>query len=86
MCLQKNTVEIARSRCNHNDYAVFMLSNSGSKIHQIDGVITSSAAEGMMTMDGSLLKLYKDGIITDNTAVSFSTQAELMKKRIAGGM
>ena len=57
-----------------------------SKIHQIDGVITSSAAEGMMTMDGSLLALYKAGQITDLAAISFSTQSELMKKRIAGGM
>lgn len=57
-----------------------------SKIHQIDGVITSSAAEGMVTMDGSLLKLYKEGQITDMTAIAFSTQAELMKKRLAAGM
>ena len=56
-----------------------------SKIHQIDGVITSSSSEGMMTMDGSLLKLCRDGQITDLTAVSFSTQPELMKKRVAGG-
>ena len=57
-----------------------------SKIHQIDGVITSSAAEGMITMDGSLLKLYKEGQITDMSAIAFSTQAELMKKRLAAGM
>ena len=57
-----------------------------SKIHQIDGVITSSAADGMMTMDGSLLRLYKEGQITDMTAIAFSTQAELMKKRIAAGV
>ena len=57
-----------------------------SKIHQIDGVITSSAAEGMMTMDNSLLRLYKEQQISDMTAIAFSTQAELMKKRIAGGV
>ena len=54
-----------------------------SKIHQVDGVITSSAADGMMTMDGSLLKLYRDGQITDMTAIAFSTQPDLMKKRLA---
>ncbi|MDR1815332.1 MAG: PilT/PilU family type 4a pilus ATPase, partial [Clostridiales Family XIII bacterium] len=48
-----------------------------SKIHQIDGVITSSAADGMITMDASLLKLYKDGVITDLTAIAYSTQPEL---------
>jgi len=55
-----------------------------SKIHQVDGVITSSAAEGMMTMDASLLKLYREKKISDHTAIAFSTQPELMKKRIAG--
>jgi twitching motility protein PilT len=53
-----------------------------SKIHQIDSVISSSQAEGMMTMDGSLLKLYKEGQISDVTAIAFSTQPELMKKRL----
>ena len=57
-----------------------------SKIHQIDGVITSSAVDGMMTMDGSLLKLFREGQISDMTAVAFSTQPELMRKRIAGGI
>jgi len=55
-----------------------------SKIHQIDGVITSSANDGMMTMDGSLLKLYRENKISDMSAIAFSTQPELMKKRIAG--
>ena len=55
-----------------------------SKIHQIDSVITSSAAEGMLTMDGSLLKLYSEGQITDQATVAFSTQPELMRKRLAG--
>lgn len=54
-----------------------------SKIHQIDGVITSSAADGMMTMDGSLLKLYREKQISDLTAIAFSTQPELMRKRLA---
>ena len=57
-----------------------------SKIHQIDSVITSSAADGMVTMDSSLLRLYKEGHITDATAIAFSTQAELMKKRLAAGI
>jgi twitching motility protein PilT len=53
-----------------------------SKIHQIDSVITSSQANGMVTMDASLLKLYKSGQISDATAVAYSTQPELMKKRL----
>ena len=53
-----------------------------SKIHQIDGIITSSQADGMTTMDSSLLKSYKEGLVTHNTAVAYATQPELMKKKI----
>jgi twitching motility protein PilT len=53
-----------------------------SKIHQIDSVITSSQADGMVTMDASLLALYKEGKIEADTAVAYSTQPELMKKRM----
>jgi twitching motility protein PilT len=54
-----------------------------SKIHQIDSVISSSQAEGMITMDASLLALYKEGKIPVDTAVAYATQPELMKKRLA---
>jgi twitching motility protein PilT len=54
-----------------------------SKIHQIDSVITSSQADGMATMDASLLTLYKEGKIAADTAIAYSTQPELMKKRLA---
>jgi twitching motility protein PilT len=54
-----------------------------NKIHQIDGVITSSQADGMITMDSSLLKLYKERKIADFTAISFATQPELMKRKMA---
>jgi twitching motility protein PilT len=53
-----------------------------SKIHQIASVITSSVAEGMCSMDASLLKLLGEGRVTDTTAVAYATQPELMKKRI----
>jgi twitching motility protein PilT len=53
-----------------------------SKIHQIDSVITSSQADGMITMDASLLALFKEGKIPADTAVVYSTQPELMKKRL----
>jgi len=53
-----------------------------SKIHQIDSVITSSQADGMITMDASLLALYKEGKIAAETAVAYATQPELMKKRL----
>ena len=53
-----------------------------SKIHQIDTVIQSSAAEGMVTMDTGLLNLYKQGIISEADAVAYSTNPEIMAKRV----
>ncbi|MDR1272004.1 MAG: PilT/PilU family type 4a pilus ATPase [Clostridiales Family XIII bacterium] len=55
-----------------------------SKIHQIDSVITSSAAEGMVTMDAELLRLAKEGRITPQTAVAYAMSPELTKKRVSG--
>ena len=55
-----------------------------SKIHQIDTVIHSSVAEGMITMDNSLLELYKKGVINDKNAVLYSANQEMMGKRIEG--
>jgi len=52
------------------------------KSHQIDNVIYSSAAEGMQTMDGDLLRLYKDNRITRENALSFSINPETMLKRM----
>ena len=56
-----------------------------SKIHQIDSVITSSAGEGMFTMDSSLLALVKAGQISADTAAAYATQPDLLRKRIAAG-
>lgn len=53
-----------------------------SKVHQIDGVIMSSAADDMISMDTSLLNLYKDGRITEKTALTYATNADLLKKKI----
>lgn len=53
-----------------------------SKIHQIDNVIFTSASEGMVTMDSSLLKLYREGIITRETALTYCTNLDSMQKKI----
>jgi len=55
-----------------------------SKIHQIDTVIHSSASDGMVAMDASLLDLYKKGIISGKDAVLYSSNQEMMSKRIDG--
>ncbi|MEG1049185.1 MAG: type IV pili twitching motility protein PilT, partial [Oscillospiraceae bacterium] len=40
-----------------------------NKIHQLDNVIYSAQDSDMISMDTSILKLYKDGKITEKTAV-----------------
>ena len=52
------------------------------KIHQIDGVISTSADQNMISMDTSIHKLYQDGIITAETAISHAMNPEMMAKRL----
>lgn len=51
-----------------------------SKTHQIDTVIQSS--DGMRTMDASIMQLYADGKITLETAIEYSSNPEIMERRI----
>lgn len=53
-----------------------------SKNYQIDNVIQTSAAEGMFSMDQSLLKLYKEGMITAETAESYAVYPEQMRRKL----
>lgn len=52
------------------------------KLHQLDSVMMSGAAEGMCTMDGSLMKLYQQGRITRETAMVYCLNYEVMAKRL----
>jgi pilus retraction protein PilT len=52
------------------------------KMHQVENVIYASAADGMQTMDGDILKLYKEGRITRETALLFSINPEMQQKRM----
>ena len=53
-----------------------------SKIHQMDTVIQSSAAEGMVMMDSSLLNLYRKGTISEHNAIVHSSNPDQMAKKI----
>ena len=53
-----------------------------SKTHQIDSVIATGQSEGMVSMDMSLLNLYKKGMITKENAIIYSSNSELMAKKI----
>ncbi len=50
------------------------------KTHQIETIIQSS--EGMQTMDTDILRLYKEGIISKESAINYASNSEMMRKRI----
>ena len=52
------------------------------KIHQIDGIIATSSKEDMISMDSSLLQLYKKGRVTKDTALQYCTNPEMMRRRL----
>ena len=52
------------------------------KLHQLESAMQAGAADGMCTMDGSLLKLYKEGRITRDTALVSCVNYENMLKRL----
>ena len=53
-----------------------------SKIPQIEGVINSSAKEDMISMDASLLSLFKKGQITKETALTYATNPEMLGRKL----
>lgn len=53
-----------------------------SKIHQIDNAINSFGSEGMISMDSYLLNLYKNKIISGETAIKYSFSPESMERKI----
>ena len=53
-----------------------------NKVHQIDGIIYSSMKDDMISMDGSLLNLYKQGRITKETALKYATNPEMLGRKL----
>ena len=52
------------------------------KLHQLESAMQAGAADGMCTMDGSLLKLWREGRITRDTALISCMNYENMVKRL----
>lgn len=52
------------------------------KMHQIDNVIFSGAAEGMQSMDSDLLRLYKEGKISKENAITYASNPDMQAKKI----
>lgn len=53
-----------------------------SKSHQIDNAIASGGAEGMITMDQSILNLYQAGEISRDTALEYADNPEQLRRRL----
>lgn len=53
-----------------------------NKTHQIDGIIYTSARDEMRSMDSSLLQLYHSGTITAETALRYSTNPDMLRKKL----
>ncbi len=52
------------------------------KTHQIDTILQSSP--GMQTMDNCIAGMFRQGIITAETAVEYAYNPEIMRKRVTG--
>lgn len=52
------------------------------RTHQIPSVLQTSSAEGMISMDASLAKLYKEGTISKQTALIYSMSPEYLLRQI----
>ena len=52
------------------------------KLHQLESAMQAGAAEGMCTMDGSLLRLFREGRISRDTALLSCANYETMSKRL----
>ena len=53
-----------------------------AKVHQIDSIIYSSAKDGMISMDSSILELFRMGRISAETAISFSMNPDAMRRNL----
>ena len=53
-----------------------------NKVHQIDGVIYSSQNTQLMSIDSCLLRYYKEGKITRETAMAYATNAEMLGRKL----
>lgn len=53
-----------------------------NKIHQIEGIVYSSAKPDMISMDNSLLQLFRQKQITKQTALEFATNPDVLQKKL----
>ncbi|MEF9967533.1 MAG: PilT/PilU family type 4a pilus ATPase [Longicatena sp.] len=52
------------------------------KTYQIDNYIATGKQDGMVAMDDSIYGLYKDNMISKDTAITYAVNSEIMEKKI----
>lgn len=53
-----------------------------NKNHQIGNAIASGGKEGMISMDQALLELYREGVITKETALEYAETPDLIRRQL----
>ena len=53
------------------------------KTHQLNNSILNGQKDGMTTMDADILRLYKEGAITRETALAYAFDPEQMARRLS---
>nr|WP_027870665.1 PilT/PilU family type 4a pilus ATPase [[Eubacterium] cellulosolvens] len=54
-----------------------------NKVYQIDGLIANASSDTMQSMDTSLLQLYRKGLITRETAITYATNQDMLARRLS---
>lgn len=52
------------------------------KVHQINNTIATGRSQGMVSMDDSIFELFKQGVISSETAELYAINPDQMKKRV----
>jgi len=63
------------------DHAIANMIREG-KVHQMDNAIYAGAAQGMVTMDNDILRLYKQGIISKDIALMYATTPDVSANKL----
>ncbi len=53
-----------------------------NKVPQIEGILYSANRNDMISMDASILSLYREGIISRDTALIYATNPEMLRKKL----
>jgi twitching motility protein PilT len=54
-----------------------------NKVYQLDGLIANASSDTMQSMDTSLLQLYRKGMITRETAITYATNQDMLARRLS---